>query len=179
MLIIDNAVLVVIDIQGKLATLMDKKEDFYEAASRMIRGCQILEIPILWNEQLPDKLGPTIDSIKELFPGQEPLVKKTFSCCGNEVFMTALKKTDRFQVLIVGMETHVCVWQTAQDLIEEGYEVYLVADAVSSRFKGNKRIAIEAMRDLGVNVTAVEQSLFEMLVTAEGDKFRQIIKLVK
>jgi len=175
----EHAALVVVDIQGKLATLMHEKDAFYQAAARMIKGCQIIEVPVLWNEQLPDKLGETIPEIKELFEGDSPLVKKSFSCCGNEAFMDKLKEFDRNQVLIVGMETHVCVWQTAQDLIEEGYEVFLVADAVSSRTVENKQIGIEAIRDLGGNITSVEQSLFEMLVEAEGDKFKQIIKLVK
>jgi len=174
-----DAVLVVVDIQGKLATLMDRKEEFYANIVRMIRGAQVLEIPIIWNEQLPDKLGPTIDEIKDALPGQTPLVKRTFSCCGNPDFLSEIKAIGHRQVILAGMETHVCVYQTALDLLDDGYEVYVVADAVSSRSAENKRIALDAMRDAGIKITSVEMSLFEMIQVAEGNKFKEVIKIVK
>ncbi|MDH4158512.1 MAG: isochorismatase family protein, partial [candidate division Zixibacteria bacterium] len=108
-----------------------------------------------------------------------PLVKNTFSCCGNQGFSEQLTGLGRKQVLLVGMETHVCVYQTAVDLLGEGFEVHLVADAVSSRTLENKQIGIGAMRDLGARVTSVEMALFEMLQVAEGEKFKQIINIVK
>ncbi len=174
-----NCALVVVDIQGKLATLMDRKEEFFENVVRMIKGAQVLEIPIIWNEQLPDKLGPTIDKIKDALPGQSPLVKRTFSCCGNPDFISELKAIGRKQVILVGMETHVCVHQTARDLLDDGYSVYVAADAVSSRSAENKRIALDAMRDAGVKITSVEMALFDMLGVAEGERFKQVIKIVK
>jgi nicotinamidase-related amidase len=179
MLKIKDAVLVVVDIQGKLATLMDRKEEFYENVVRIIKGAQVLELPIIWNEQLPDKLGSTIDKIKNVLPGQSPLIKRTFSCCGNPDFMSELKAVRREQVILAGMETHVCVYQTALDLLDEGYEVYVVADAVSSRSAENKRFALDAMRDAGARITSVEMALFSMLRVAEGDRFRQVLNIVK
>jgi nicotinamidase-related amidase len=179
MLIKDNAVLVLVDIQGKLATLMYKKEEFFANVAVLIKALQIMEIPIIWNEQLPDKLGPTIPEIKQLLDGQTPVEKNTFSCCGNVEFMDKLESTGRKQILLAGMETHVCVYQTALDLIEKGYEVNLVADAVSSRTLENKLIGIQAVKDLGANLTSVEMALFEMLRVAEGDQFRNIVKLLK
>jgi nicotinamidase-related amidase len=147
--------------------------------ARITRGAWILGLPILWNEQLPDKLGPTIPQIKEILEGMEPMVKKAFSCCGNDQFVKKLKATNCHQVLLVGIETHVCVYQTAIDLIKDGYEVHLVGDAVSSRKLENKQIGIQAMKDAGAKVTSVEMALFEMLQVAEGDKFKQITKIVK
>jgi len=179
MLTVEDAVLVIVDVQGKLATLMYEKEKFYDNVVRMIKGAQVMDLPILWNEQLPEKLGETIDPIKEVLPGQKPLVKKSFSCCGNDQFMKKLKAAGRSQVLLVGMETHVCVYQTAQDLLNDGYEVYLVADAVSSRSQENKETGIRAMTARGAKITCVEMALFEMLHTAEGDRFKQCIKIVK
>lgn len=179
MLTAETAVLVVIDVQGKLATLMHEREALFDNVGRMIRGARVLGIPVIWNEQLPDKLGPTIPRIKELLTGVEPLVKKTFSCCGNDGFVRRLAGLGRGQVLVVGMETHVCVYQTARDLLHSGYEVYLVADAVSSRTLENKRLAIEALTGAGARVTSVEMALFEMVVVAEGDQFRQISHIVK
>jgi nicotinamidase-related amidase len=158
---------------------MHDREAFFQNTATMIKGCQALDIPALWNEQLPDKLGPTIPEIKDLFADRQPLVKKTFSCCGNDNFVEQLKSLGRKQVLLVGMETHVCVYQTAVDLLGDGFEVHLVADAVSSRSLENKNVGIAAMREAGARVTCVEMALFEMLRVAEGDKFKQIIKLLK
>jgi len=175
----DNAVLVLVDIQGKLATLMHKKEEFFANVAVLIKALQIMDIPIIWNEQLPDKLGPTIPEIKQLLEGQAPYEKNTFSCCGNVGFMDKLESTGRKQILLAGMETHVCVYQSALDLIDRGYEVYLVADAVSSRTLENKLIGIQAIKDLGASITSVEMALFEMLRVAEGDQFKNIVKLLK
>jgi len=179
MLKTENAVLVVIDVQGKLATLMHNKDDFYKNAVRMIEGAKVLDIPVLWNEQLPDKLGTTIPEIKSALEGAAPLVKKTFSCCGNNDFISRLEGLKRRQVLLVGMETHVCVYQTAQDLLAESYDVSLVADAISSRSLENKQIGLSTMKDLGARITNVEMALFEMLQTAEGDQFKKVIQIVK
>ena len=175
----DQAVLAVVDVQGRLATLMHQKDEFFRNVKRMIEAAKVLDIPILWNEQLPDKLGDTVPEIAQSLSGLTPLVKSTFSCCGNDNFMARLRPLRRKQVLLVGMETHVCVYQTALDLIPLGYEVHLVSDAVSSRSPENKQAGINALRDLGACITSVEMSLFEMLRVAQGDKFKQIIQIVK
>jgi nicotinamidase-related amidase len=168
-----------VDIQGKLATLMYKKEEFFANLAVLIKAIKILDIPIIWNEQLPDKLGPTIPEIKELLDGHKPFEKNTFSCCGNVSFMDKLVSTGRRQILLAGMETHVCVYQTALDLMPKGYEVHLVADAVSSRTLENKLIGIQVIKDLGARLTSVEMALFEMLHVAEGEQFKSIVKLLK
>jgi len=179
MLSAENSVLVVVDIQGKLATLMHNKEQFFENTRRMIEGAKVIGLPIIWNEQLPGKLGPTISLIKESLQGHAPLVKSTFSCCGNPDFMEHLAETNRKQVLLTGMETHVCVYQTASDLIDSGYEVYLVVNAVSSRTAEDKQIAVDAMAQRGVKLSSVEMALFEMLRVAQGEDFKRVIKIVK
>ena len=179
MLQADNAVLVVVDIQGKLASLMDNKDEFYKNTVRMIEGARVLDIPIIWNEQLPDKLGPTIPEIKAALEGASPLVKKSFSCCGNSDFVARLKELKRRQILLVGMETHVCVYQTAQDLLADGYEVFAVADAIASRSADNKLLGLATMKDLGARMTSVEMALFEMLKYAEGERFKKVIQIVK
>jgi len=179
MLNIDNTALVIVDVQGKLATLMYQKEELFDNLVKIIKGAQALSLPIIWNEQIPDKLGPTIPEIAEILRGMEPLAKTTFSCCGNKGFQARLENANRRQVLLVGIETHVCVYQTAIDLLQEGFEVYLVADAVSSRTQENKQIGIQAIKDAGAKITSVEMALFEMLKEARGDKFKQVIKIVK
>jgi nicotinamidase-related amidase len=179
MLKIDNTALVIVDVQGKLATLMTNRDEFFRKMVMIARGAKILGLPILWNEQLPDKLGPTIPELKDALSGMNPLVKNTFSCCGNPDFVNALKKSNCNQVLLTGMETHVCVYQTAADLIADGFEMYLVADAVSSRTPEDRRIGIDAITAMGAKITSVEMCFFEMLKVAEGDKFKEIIKVVK
>ena len=179
MLKVEDAVLIVVDVQGKLATLMHENEDLFDNLARITQGAWILGLPILWNEQLPDKLGETIPEIKNALEGAAPMVKKTFSCCGNTGFVADLERLERRQVLLVGIESHVCVYQTARDLLRAGYEVFLVTDAVSSRTPENKQAGIEAVRAAGARLTSVEMALFEMLQTAEGDRFRKISKLVK
>jgi len=174
-----NVALVIVDIQGKLAQLMHEKKIFFENVVRMIKGARLLDFPIFWNEQVPEKLGETTPEVGEHLSEMKPMVKKTFSCCGNPDFVSALNDSGRKQVLLVGMETHICVLQTARDLLNEGYEVHLVTDAVSSRFKSNKKLGIEVMKDLGCKLTSVEMALFEMFNVAEGDIFREMIKIVK
>lgn len=179
MLKMNDAVLVIVDVQGKLATLMYNRDEFFANMVKIAQGALTLGLPILWNEQLPDKLGPTIPELKEVLSGLEPMVKNTFSCCDNKNFNSKLTTSNRHQALLAGMEAHVCVYQTALDLLDEGYEVYLVADAVSSRTLANKQTGIEAIRDAGGIITSVEMCLFEMLRVAVGDKFKKIIQIVK
>jgi len=179
MLNIDSTALVIIDVQGKLATLMHQKDELYDNLAKIIKGARVLDLPIIWNEQIPDKLGSTIPEIAEILQGMEPLAKTTFSCCGNSNFQARLENSKRRQILLVGIETHVCVYQTAIDLLGAGYEVYLVADAVSSRTLENKQIGIEAMKDAGAKITSVEMALFEMFKIAQGEKFKQVIEIVK
>ena len=178
MLEIDNAVLLVIDIQGKLASLMQEKERLYDNASRMIRAAEVLGIEVICTEQYPQGLGPTVPEIAEHL-NVETIEKLAFSCCGEEAFVTALKETQRTQVLIVGIETHVCVYQTAMDLLAGGYEVYVVTDAVSSRTESNRQLGLQRMRDAGAVMTSVEMALFEMLKIAKGDQFKQIARIVR
>ncbi len=175
----NSAVLVIVDVQGKLATLMHEKDAFFDKVVKTIKCCQAMDIPIIWNEQLPDKLGATIDEIKEVLTDKNPLEKDTFSCCGNPDFMSKLKETGKDQVILVGMETHVCVYQTAVDLLNKDFDVHLVADAVSSRSLENKHIALGTMQKNGVNITSLEMAVFEMLQVAKGDEFKQVIKIIK
>lgn len=179
MLETENTVLLIVDIQGKLAHLMDRKEYLFKNVQKLIKGMRTLGIPILWVEQNPRGLGATIPEIASLLPDIEPISKMTFSSCGNDRFVQALNALDRKQVLISGIEAHICVYQTAADLVGMGYEVQAVADAVSSRTLENRAIGLQKMRDAGVGVTSVETALFELLKVAGGDQFRDIIRIVK
>jgi len=179
MLEIRNACLVVIDVQGKLAQLMVDKESLFRNIRILIQAARILEIPILWCQQVPEALGPTVPEIAELLAREEPIDKASFSCCGEARFMDLFNSLDKDQVLLCGIETHVCVYQTAMDLMEGGLDVTVVADAVSSRTEQNRQIALARLAAEGANVSSTEMVLFELLRTAQHPRFRQIAKLVK
>ena len=179
MLKAENTVLIVVDVQGKLAQLMYDKETLFANLQKIIKGIQVLEIPILWAEQNPKGLGPTIPEVADLLTDNNPMSKIEFSCCRNEDILQALESTGCKQVLLCGIETHVCIFQTAMDLISADYEVEVIAEAVSSRTLANKELALQKMRDKGVSLTSVEMALFELLGAARGDRFKEILKIVK
>ena len=179
MLEIQQCCLTVVDVQGKLAQLMHDREALFKNVRILVQAAKILDIPILWCQQVPDALGPTIPEIAELLDDNEPINKAAFSCCGEEKFNTKLKELERKQVLLCGIETHVCIYQTAVDLHRQDFHVEVIADAVSSRTLENKQIAINRLASEGVKITCTEMVLFELLKTAEHPQFRQIAKLIK
>ena len=176
---IEDTALVLVDVQGKLAEIVYKSEDVIHNIVRLIKGLQCLDIPVLWLEQYPKGLGPTHPKIKELLVNQEPIAKMSFSCCDSEAFMEALKQSGKKQLLLAGIETHICMYQTAVDLNEQDYEVQVVADAASSRTKENHELALDRIRDEGVHLTSVEMILFELLRTAEHEQFKNVSKCIK
>lgn len=179
MITIESTALVLVDVQGRLATIMHEKDSLFRGLRQLIRGCRLLEVPILWNEQLPDKLGETAPEIREELKGLKPMPKSTFSCCGNPVFVEALRALGRKRVLLAGIEAHICVYQTGADLLRDGFEVYPVVDAVSSRTAENRELGLERMREAGARFTSVEMALFEMLRTADDPRFRDLIRIIK
>jgi len=179
MLEIDQCCLVVVDIQGKLAQLMADKETLFQNARILIQAARILEIPILWCQQVPQSLGPTVPEIAELLSGVEPIDKASFSCAGHEPFNVQLESLARRQVLLCGIETHVCIYQTAMDLLAQDYDVTVVADAVSSRTPQNRQIALARLAAEGAAIASTEMVLFELLKTAQHPQFKPIARLVK
>jgi nicotinamidase-related amidase len=176
----EDAVLVVIDVQGKLAGLMHGREQLFAALAKLIRGCRALGLPVVWVEQNPAGLGPTVPEVAAEMPaGLVPVPKRSFSCCGEPRFLTALEACGRRQVLVCGIETHVCIYQTARDLAGAGYAVEVVADAVSSRRLPDREIGLRGIERAGARLTTVEMALFEMLGAAEGPVFKEIVKIVK
>jgi nicotinamidase-related amidase len=174
-----NTALLVIDMQERLFPAMHEKEKLLRNMLKLIRGAQVLEIPIVLTEQYPKGLGPTLPEIKELLTNVSPIEKVSFNCCDEEVFCQALGALKRKQVLVAGIEAHICVYQTAVALSRSGYEVQVVGDCVASREPGNKLVALFRMGAAGVSPTTVEMALFELLRVAKGDKFKQISNIVK
>jgi nicotinamidase-related amidase len=179
MLEIRDCCLVVVDVQGKLAQLMVDKKALFKNIGILIQAARILEIPILWCQQVPEALGPTLPEIAALLTGAEPINKASFSCGGEERFNMELGRLGRKQVLLCGIETHVCIYQTAVDLVKTGFEVAVIADAVSSRTEQNKQIALTLLAAEGARISSTEMALFELLKTARHAQFKPIARLVK
>ena len=178
----EATVLVVIDVQERMMPVMERREEVEKNVERLIRGCHVLGVPVIVTEQYTKGLGPTIEPIRRVFEecgGYRPVEKSCFSAQGCAPFEAELKRLEKTQVLLAGVETHVCVYQTAIDLLREEYEVTIIADAVSSRTAENRAIALERMTSEGVRISSTEMALFELLVRAGTDEFKAISKLVK
>ena len=178
MILPQNSALVVVDAQERLMPVIHCNEVVSRNISTLVQGMNVLQVPVLCTEQYPERLGSTIADIK-CHLRCDPLPKLTFSCFGVEEFNTALDTVNRTNIIVVGVETHVCVLQTVLDLLARGYSPYVVADAVSSRTEQNKEIAISRMAAEGARIVSVEMVLFELLGKAEGDSFKQILQLIK
>lgn len=179
MLEVKKCILVVVDVQGRLARLMHEKEELFNNISILIKAATILNIPIVWSQQCPAALGPTVPQIAELLGGCEPVNKAAFSCWADEQFRAGVNELGRQQVLLCGIEAHICIYQTAVDLRQSGFEVHVVSDAVSSRALCNKQLALDRMAAERIKLSCVEMALFELLRTAEHVKFKEVAALIK
>ncbi len=176
----EEAALFVVDVQEKLMPFIFERERVLRNSALVIEAAKVLGLPIIVTEQYPKGLGATLPEIQQaLGTFYQPIEKLTFSGCGVQPAREAVQATGRTQWLIIGIETHVCVVQTVLDILEMGWEVYVAADAVSSRAESNYRIGIERMRDAGAVITGAEMAIYEMLREAGTEEFRAILKLVK
>ncbi|MDE1920607.1 MAG: hydrolase [Candidatus Omnitrophica bacterium] len=180
MLDIENTALAVIDVQGKLSGLIHDHEKVQTHIQYFIEAAKSFSLPVLWSEQAPDKIGATIKPIKDLLdPVARPIPKRSFSCYGALAYVERLQEISRRQILITGIETHVCVYQTAHDLHRHGYEVHLVADATSSRKVFDRDMALARMRDEGIIITTTEMAMCELIRTADHPRFKEVVSHLK
>lgn len=175
----EDAVLVMIDFQEKLMPAMKGKEELEAAAIKLAKGCNIMGLPTLVTQQYTKGLGNTIPNIAQAMGDFTPIEKTAFSAWGEPVFVEELKKTQKKTVILAGIECHVCVMQTALDLLEEGYQVFLVNDCVASRNNTDKKYAQRRVAEAGGIGTTYETVLFELLKGATAPEFKEISKLVK
>lgn len=175
----EKTALVIIDFQEAFR----KSPDFEEVESnisKIVRGFRILNLPIIVTEQYPKGLGRTTEGILSVLPERFKCIEKSsFSSCGANQFLEKLNATNTKQVLICGLETHVCVNQTAHDLLNEGFQVHVLVDAVSSRFPHNKKIGLKKMFGSGVIPSSVEMALFELMQDSKHEQFKEIQKIIK
>jgi len=177
----DQCVLIVIDIQEKLLPPIFRKEDLVRNSQLLIRLAKILRLPVLLTTQYSQGLGNTVPEIASLVPETPPIDKHMFSCFGSDVFCSLLKRLpgNRNTALLCGMESHICVAQTALAGLREGYLVHVASDAVSSRTEWNWKIGLERMRSAGAVISSAEMMIYELLRSSSAPAFREMLPYLK
>jgi isochorismate hydrolase len=178
-LIKDSAIAIVVDMQERLFPVIYQNELVERNILLLIQGLKLLDVPVMVTEQYKKGLGATISSVELLVSSDLHIEKSSFSCCDEPQFAEALAVSKKRVVILAGVESHICLMQTAIDLNAEGFVAVVVEDCVSSRTAENKRIAMDRLRQEGVIVTSCESLLFELCRFASGDAFKGISKLVK
>jgi nicotinamidase-related amidase len=175
-----STALVVVDIQEAFRSAIP---DFALIASRVsmaVRGFQILNVPVIVTEQYPQGLGHTAEEIRLVLPDDfEPIEKTTFSSCGADAFTSKLDELGTSQIVLCGLEAHVCVSQTAHDLLERGFQVHVLIDCVCSRFDHDKQAGLAKMRSSGVISSSMEMALFEIMHDSRHEHFKEIQNLIR
>ena len=176
----DQAVLVVIDIQERLVPAMPQKVylRLRDTVAMLAEAAKLLGVPVITTEQYPKGIGHTVPELSGSC-GTKVVEKVSFGCCGEPDFLAAVKQTGRSQVIVTGMEAHVCVYQTVLGMLEDGYHVHLVRDAICSRNKTDFLAGVANAAQAGAVVTTAETVLFQMLERSTHDQFKAISKLVK
>ncbi|MFI5379181.1 MAG: hydrolase [Tepidisphaerales bacterium] len=177
-LTVQGTVLLVIDVQERLLPAIHESEQCAANVRKMIDAAKVLGVPLIVTEQYPAGLGPTCASIREALGDEKAIEKMRFSACV-EATTARLGELDRRQVLVVGIEAHVCVQQTVLDLLRLDYNPYVCADAVSSRRAIDRDTALARMRQAGAIITTSESAIFELLGEAGTNQFKQVLKIVK
>lgn len=182
----DDLVLVIVDIQERLACVMPHGEQVIAAASRLARAAALIGAPIILTRQYPQGLGTTVEQLETLLlelaqqgARVSGIDKTAFCCAAEDGFIEALSATGRRQVVLIGMETHICIAQTALALAGSGYQVQVVADACCSREDAAHETALDRMRHAGVIVTCAESVMYEAVGRAGTDEFRGLLRIVK
>ncbi|MFW2392479.1 MAG: hydrolase [Methyloceanibacter sp.] len=179
----EKSQLLIVDVQDKLLSAISGKDRVVDRCVNLVLAARTLGIPITLSEQYPQGLGPTHDSIRDAFANDGLIVDKTeFSCFKNERLrdhLHDLRREGRTQVVIGGIEAHVCVTQTAMDLESQGFEAFVVADAVGSRSKASRKLALARMQKSGVDIVDLEMVLFEWMERAGTPEFKQLQALIK
>ncbi len=177
----DRAMLLVVDVQEKLLPLITDRERVVQAARLLVRGTGLFELPVLVTEQYPQGVGPTDATLSAELEKvhADRLHKMVFSVCHDEAMRDRLRRIDREQIILCGIEAHVCIQQTTLDLVTMDYQVFVCGDAVGSRWQMDYEIALERMRQMGATVTTVESVLFELCRECGTERFKAMLELIK
>lgn len=174
-----NTALIIIDIQEKFLPVIKDIDKVIENSIKLIKSFQIMKIPIIVTEQYPKGLGKTVDKIRNELKEYKPIEKICFNCFDNKDFFNILKDKKIKNIIICGIESHVCVTQTLIDAISKGFTVHLVKDAVSSRKESDYKLTIERAKQEGALISSTEMVIFQLLKKAGSKKFKEISKIIK
>jgi len=175
----ENSLLLIIDVQEKFREHIHNFQETMHNIVVMAKGAKLLDVPIFLTEQYPQGLGKTVSEIAEVVEFAQMFEKTAFSCCQESNFTDALKKTGKKQIVVCGIEAHVCVSQTVLDLLHMDYRVHVVVDAVSSRSLENKNLGLQKMQIAGALMTTVEMSLLELVGDSGKPVFKSVQRLIK
>lgn len=175
----EDSIFLVIDPQEKLVRMIHNREEVVETISRLLRWASIFKIPVVLTEHYPQGLGYTVEEIKGGLPSYQPIIKRIFSCFGVQEFCDALAATGRRRLLVTGIETHICVCQTALDALHRDFQVHVVADGVGTRYPKDHQTAIARMRQAGAVITTSEALMYEVAERADTEEFKLLLDLVK
>lgn len=177
---IDKAVLVVVDVQEAFRDVIPDFGGFVSRIATAIDGFQIMGVPVIITEQYPKGLGPTAEELRMVTDyWNSPIEKTAFSSCGAASFDAMIERLNRSQIVLCGIEAHICVNQTAHDLIERGYQVHLLGDCISSRFDYNRLAGLAKMARAGAIESSTEMALFEIMRDSKHEKFKEIQGLIR
>ena len=175
----EDSLLLVIDMQEKLLPAIGGSETVLYNVTRMVKAAQIMQVPVMVTEQYPRGLGGTESALRELLGGVKTYEKTTFSCFGGPGFEEGLRSVGKSQLVLVGIETHICVCQTALDALARDYQVFLINEAIGSRTAENKFLGLERIREAGGVISGVEMAIYEWLGQAGGPEFKAVLPLIK
>lgn len=175
----DNSVLLIVDVQGNLALSMFDRSRLLTNLQRLIRSMPVLHVPLAVVEQSPEKLGPTLPVLMTSMENAPVFSKRTFSAWRAPALAAHLETLQRTHVVVTGIETHVCVYQTVRDACQAGYTVSVVADAVASRSESNYRFGLDMCRDAGASLTTTEAILFDWMTSVDHPAFRTVLQQVR
>ncbi len=179
LLVKENTGLLIIDVQEKLMEVMGQKKRVTENIVKLLNLSRLYDLPVILTEQYPKWLGPTLPEVKEFLPSYEPIDKLHFNCCDVDTFNARLEPEGLKNIILTGVESHICVFQTCFSLLERGYSVHVPQDAVDSRTEENWRVGLGLMKETGALITSTEAVIYQVLKKAGTKEFKEMLKIIK
>ncbi len=175
----ENTALIIVDAQEKLMNAMKNRDRVTDRMVKLLHLARVFELPVILTEQNAKMLGPTIPAVKDLLKAYRPIEKLHFNCCRVDAFNRGLEAGDFTSVILTGIETHICVFQTCLSLVERGYSVHVPHHAVDSRTEDNWKIGLSLMERAGALITSTETIIFQMLGKAGTEEFKALLPVIR
>jgi nicotinamidase-related amidase len=175
----ENTGILIVDVQEKLMPVMDRQQIMTENINKLLQLCRLFSLPVLLTEQYPRWLGPTVPELKHALSSYEPITKMHFNCCDVAQFNDHLASHSLENIIITGVESHICIFQTCVGLTAKGYQIHVPKDAVSSRTSENRQVGLELMKSAGALITSTEAVIYQILKQADTKEFKKMSKIMK